>query len=101
MKIKSRPILKPPEKVFHPIDKAPQTNQDSGPKSVPTLELHSWAASSVGITSPFQRSQHRKQFQRKVDNKKTPRNHPSYTSPHNFFYKFTKNFTKPNCSKAV
>ena len=38
--------------------------------SKPALELHSRAASSVGITSPFQRSQHRKQFPRKADNKK-------------------------------
>ena len=27
--------------------------------------------SSIGVTSPFQRSQHRKQFQREVDHKKT------------------------------
>ena len=37
--------------------------------SEPALEPHSRAASSVGVTSPFQRSQHRKQFQRKVDKK--------------------------------
>ena len=48
---------------------APQTNLDSQPRSVPALELHSRAASSVGITSPFQRSQHRKQFRRKADKK--------------------------------
>ena len=35
-------------------------------------ELHSRAASSVGITSPFQRSQKSKQFWRKADNKKGP-----------------------------
>ena len=49
--------------------KAPQTNPDSHPRSEPALELHSRAASSVGITSPFQRSQHRKQFRRKADKK--------------------------------
>ena len=32
------------------------------------LELHSRAASSVGVTSPFQWSQHRTQFWRKADN---------------------------------
>ena len=53
----------------NPIDEAPQTNPDTWPRSEPTLELHSRAASSVGITSPFQRSQHRKQFQRKADKK--------------------------------
>ena len=37
------------------IDKAPKTNPDTRPRSEPTLELHSRAASSVGITSPFQR----------------------------------------------
>ena len=35
------------------------------------LRLHSRAASSVGVTSPFQRSQHRKQFWRRADHKKT------------------------------
>ena len=55
----------------NPIDKAPQTNPDSWPRSEPALELHSRAMSSVGLTSPFQRSQHRKQFWRKaVNNKK-------------------------------
>ena len=49
---------------------APQTNPDSRPRSVPALELHSRAASSVGITSPFQQSQQRKQFRRKADNEK-------------------------------
>ena len=29
---------------------------DSGPRSVPALELNSWAGSSVGITAPFQLS---------------------------------------------
>ena len=50
-------------------DIAPQTNLDSLPKSKPALELHSRAVSSVGIKSPFQRSQHRKQFQREADKK--------------------------------
>ena len=40
-------------------------------RSEPTLELYSRAASSVGITSPFQRSQHRKQFWRRLDPKKS------------------------------
>ena len=44
-------------------------NPDSRPRSEPTLELNSRAASSVGIMSPFQRSQHRKQFRRKADKK--------------------------------
>ena len=43
---------------------------DTRPRSEPTLELHSRAASSVGVTSPFQRSQHRKQFRRRADKKK-------------------------------
>ena len=47
----------------------PQTNPDSQPRSVPALELHSRAASSVGVMTPFQRSQHRKQFRRKADKK--------------------------------
>ena len=38
----------------------------------PALELHSRAASSVAITSPFLRSQHRKQFQKRADHKKEP-----------------------------
>ena len=46
----------------NPSDKAPQTNPDSQPRSEPAPELYSRAASSVGVTSPFQRSQHRKQF---------------------------------------
>ena len=50
---------------------APQTNPDSQPRSELTLELHSRATSSVGVMSAFQRSQHRKQFWRKADNKKT------------------------------
>ena len=37
---------------------------------IPTLELHSKAASNVGIVLLFQWSQHRKQFQRKADNEK-------------------------------
>ena len=41
---------------------APQTNPDSQQRSKPALELHSRATSSLGITSPFQQSQHRKQF---------------------------------------
>ena len=40
--------------------KAPQTNPDSQFKSEPALELHSGAASSVGVISPFQRSRQRK-----------------------------------------
>ena len=36
----------------------------------PALELHSWAASSVGVTSTFQWSQQRKQIRWKADNKK-------------------------------
>ena len=36
--------------------KALQTNPNTQPRSEPALELHSRAASSVGITSPFQRS---------------------------------------------
>ena len=39
------------------------------PRSELALELHSRAASSVGGTSPFPRSQHRKQFWRKADKK--------------------------------
>ena len=58
-------------KCGNPIDKAPQTNLDSRPRSEPALELHSRAVSSEGVMSPFQRSQHRKQFRRKADNKKT------------------------------
>ena len=54
----------------NPIDKAPQTNPDSRHRSEPALELNSRAASSVGITSPFQQSQHREQFRRKADKKK-------------------------------
>ena len=46
-------------------------NPDSRPGSVPALQLHSRAASSVGVTLPFQQSQHRKQFRRKADNKKS------------------------------
>ena len=45
------------------------------PRSEPALELHSRAASSVGFTSLFQRSQHRKQFRRKADNKKKKKLH--------------------------
>ena len=55
----------------NPIDNAPQTNPDSWPRSEPAPELHSRAASSIGIKSPFQQSQHRKQFWRRVDHKKT------------------------------
>ena len=33
-----------------PIDKAPQTNPDSWPRSAPALELHSRAASSVSFS---------------------------------------------------
>ena len=40
------------------------------PKLEPTLELHSRAAPSVGGKSPLHRSQHRKKFRRKADNKK-------------------------------
>ena len=54
----------------NPIDKASQTNPDSQPRSESTLEIYSRAASSVGITSPFQWSQHRKQFSRKAAHKK-------------------------------
>ena len=54
----------------NPIDKAPQTNLDSQPRSEPPIELHNRAASSVSITSPFQQSQNRKQFWKKADNKK-------------------------------
>ena len=49
--------------------KAPQTNLDTRPRSQPTLELHSMATSSVGIMSPFQWSQYKKQFRRKADKK--------------------------------
>ena len=49
---------------------APQTNPDSQRRTAPTLELLSRAVSSVGVTSPIQRSQHRKQFWRRVDHKK-------------------------------
>ena len=44
------------------MDKAPKTSPDSRPRLEPALDLHSRAASSVGIKSPFQRSQQRKQF---------------------------------------
>ena len=37
--------------------------------SQPALELQSGAASSVGVMSPFQWSQRRKQFRRKADKK--------------------------------
>ena len=50
--------------------KAPQTNPDSQYRSAPALELHSRAASSVSVMSPFQQFQHRKQFRRKADQKK-------------------------------
>ena len=50
------------------MNKAPQTNLDTQPRTEPALELHSRAASSVGVTSPFQQSEHRKQFWRRVDN---------------------------------
>ena len=50
---------------------APQTNPDSQRRTAPTLELLSSAVSSVDVTSPIQRSQHRKQFWRRVDHKKT------------------------------
>ena len=53
----------------NPVDKATQINPDSWPRSAPTLKIHSRAASSVGVTSPFQRSQHMKQFRRKADKK--------------------------------
>ena len=43
---------------------------DTQPRSEPALEQHRRPSSSVGITSPFQWSQHRKQFQRKADNNK-------------------------------
>ena len=46
----------------------PQTNPDTQPRSEPALELHSRAASSVGITSLLQRSQHKKQFRRIIKN---------------------------------
>ena len=36
--------------------KASQTNPDSQPRSEPALELHSRAAPSESIMSPFQRS---------------------------------------------
>ena len=51
------------------LDKSPQTNPDSQPRSAPALELLSSAESSVGVTSPFQRSQHREQYRRKADKK--------------------------------
>ena len=63
----------------NPIDNAPQTNQDSRPRSDPTLELHSKAASSVGITSTFQRSKHKKQFWRKADKKNMYRKSPIFS----------------------
>ena len=53
----------------NPTDKAPQTNSDSWPRSAPALELLSRAASSVGVTSPFQWSQRRKQLWRRADQK--------------------------------
>ena len=40
----------------------------SSPRSEPALQLHSRAASSVGGTSLFPQSQHRKQFWRRADN---------------------------------
>ena len=48
-------------------------NPDSWPRSVPALELHSRAASRVGVTSPFQQSQHREQFRRKANKKNWPK----------------------------
>ena len=54
----------------NPIVKALQPNPDSQPRSEPALKLHSRAASSVGVMSPLQWSQHRKQFQRRADIKK-------------------------------
>ena len=51
----------------NPIEKALQLNPDSLTRLEPALELHSRAASSVGVTSPFQRSQHRKQFRRREE----------------------------------
>ena len=54
----------------NPIDKAPQTNPDSRPRSAPALDLLSRAASNVGVMLPLQRSQHRKQFRRRVEHKK-------------------------------
>ena len=46
------------------VYKVPKTNPDSQPRSEPVLELHCRAASSVGVMSPFQRSQNRKQFKK-------------------------------------
>ena len=46
------------------------TSEPNYPRSAPTLELHSRTVSNVSVTSPFQRSQHRKQFWRKVNHKK-------------------------------
>ena len=55
-------ILKHLTKLLKPIrTHDPDQNQ--------TLELHSRAEPSVGVMSPFQRSQHRKQFWRKADKK--------------------------------
>ena len=54
----------------------PQTDPDSQPRLVPAQELHSRAGSRVGITSLFQRSQHRKQCRRKAD-KKNKKKHVS------------------------
>ena len=51
------------------VNRAPQTNLATQPRSEPALELHSRAASSVGVKSPFQQSHHRKQFRRKADKK--------------------------------
>ena len=61
------------------IDKAPQTNPDSRPRSAPSLKLLSRATSSVGITSLFQRSQQWKQFWRKADNNNLKS--PSFNRP--------------------
>ena len=43
---------------------------DSQPRSEPALKLHSRAASSVGITSPFQQSQHKRKLLQKINQKR-------------------------------
>ena len=62
------------------------TNPDTLSWSEPALDLHSRATSSVGVTSPFQQSQHRKKFRKRADKKCLIKN------PRNLFFTFNSAF---------
>ena len=74
----------------------PFTDNYWGKPTRPTLELHSRAASSVGITSPLQRSQHRKQFLRKAENNN---NNKSGGKSNNYYSRQAKVLI--NCQETI